>query len=302
MIPSNIDNPAFEPFSDWLSISFPASLSPYNAILDLLGSVQPFRATPKGKDKMLYIFDSGTLFVTYTDSYHSFSFSGGVLSLLRGTALALDLMAILRSAPSNITRLDAAIDIPLPGHMVLSGIRSKFPDGTCEIAGHPRNMFHVISNDRVHVGQTTGTTYFQSKGYSGYISLRVYDKVHELVTKTPELLSSLRSKSLTRYELTVCKGASLDDFARPRDMFWHYLPEGLLNRPSGVTVRPWKPCERVSYDAVSSFEETDYERLRAVLEGSVSLRMFVQQATRTNGGLNLLHRVIDQLSLNDLAP
>lgn len=293
---SSTDTASLEPFSDWLSISFPASASPYNQIIDFFGRIALFKAFPKGKDKMLYCFDAGTLMVKYTDSYHSFSFSGGVLGLIRGTVHALDFMAILRSAPSNITRLDAAIDIPLPGHMVLSSIQAKYPDGVCEIAGHPRNMFHVISNDPIHAGQVTGTTYFQSKGYKGYVGLRVYDKINEMLNNSPELKSVLSTKGLTRYELSVYKGASLDDFARPRDVFWHYLPTDLLKRPQGVEIRPWKPSERISYDSVDTVDVTDYERLRRVLEGSMSLRMFVEQACSTNGGLQLLHRVIDQMS------
>ncbi len=134
------------------------------------------------------------------------------------------------------------------------------------------------------------------------MKLRVYDKINEILDGNPSLVGALKGKRHTRYELTVSKGASLDDFARPDSIFWHYMPHVLLKPPEGLSVAPWKPTERVEYDSVPPSHITDYERLRVFLEESSTLRQLVAQSHQINGGLSLLHRIIDQLSPDGYTP
>lgn len=298
---SSLEQKPLKAFPDWLSISYPASVSPLNEVLDIFGQVDDYITTPKGKDKTLYRFPRGTILVTHTDTFHNFSISGGVLESVRNTILNSELITMLRSRPYNITRLDVAVDIPTPGYLTLSTLRNNHPEGTCSIAGFSRRITYVTGIDPFNPTRETGTAYFQSKSYRGYVKLRVYDKVNELYASNPEpaLRSYLSKKSLTRYEFSVCKGASLDDFARPDNVFWHYMPESILKRPESVSVSPWSPSERTAYDSSENLPVTDYERLRAILEQSVSLRLLVQNASRVNGGVSLLHRIIDAHTIDD---
>ena len=298
---SSLGQTPLKSFPDWLSISFPASVSPLIEVLDIFAQVESYETVPKAKDKTLYRFLSGTILVTHTDSFHNISISGGVLELIRNCTLNSDFIMLLSSVPHNITRLDVAVDIPTPGHLVLSSLRSNHSAGTCDIAGHRRNITYVTSQDLFNPERETGTAYFQSKSYRGYVKLRVYDKIHEIACSTDDkaVHTLLRSKSLTRYELTVSKGASLDDYARPDNIFWHYMPETVLKRPQNVSVAPWSPSERVPYDSVDKSSPTDYERLRAVLEQSQTLQQIVRNASSVNGGIGLLHRIIDSQRSDD---
>ncbi|MEE4248711.1 MAG: hypothetical protein V2I33_25310, partial [Kangiellaceae bacterium] len=141
----------------------------------------------------------------------------------------------------------------------------------------------------------TGTVYFQTRTYGGYVKLKVYDKIHQLLDENPQLKSFLEGKKHTRYEFTISKGASLDDYARPDSVFWHYMPCDVLKRPESLSVAPWKPSERIEYDDVSVNPVTDYQRLKFLLEDSSVLRMLVEQVSSVNGGASLLHRTIDSL-------
>lgn len=294
---------SFKVFPDWLSISFPSSCSPLVEVLDLFGQTGDYETIPRGKDKTLYRWSSGTLMLTHTDSYHNFSISGGLLDSVRNRVLNSELITLLRSRPHNITRLDVALDLPNPGYLTLANIRKNHPTGKCDIVGHSRNITYVVSQDPFNPGRETGTAYFQSKSYRGYVKLRVYDKVNELyaTSEDPRSLKPvfLDGRFCTRYEFSICKGASLDDYARPDNVFWHYMPDSVLKRPQTLSVMPWSPCDRVGYDDAETLPQTDYERLRSILEHSVTLRLLVQNASKVNGGLSLLHRIIDSQHTDD---
>ncbi len=275
------------PFSDWLSISYPTSCSPHHDILSYLSSLDLFGYSEMGRGKELYQGAlGGTCFITSKDNYVNLSISGGVLSRAREAGTLHEFQSLLSSAPHNVTRLDAAYDVPVPGHKVISGIQSKFPQGTVEIAGKVRKLQYLL--DQNSAGQYTGTVYFQSKSYKGTIKLRVYDKAHEQLEK-----SSVTIPPTTRYELTVSRGASLRDFACPDSIFWHFLPQGLLPKPNGVPS--WSPTERIDYDQHSISRVTDYERLKYFIQNSPALVELVRKASQVNGGSVLLEREIKSL-------
>jgi len=273
-------------FADWLSISYAASCSPYSEILALLSELHDYTERPKGKDKTLYEFPNiGTLFVTHTDSFHNFSFSGGLLKSLKDFNMFRSFLITLGSHPHNITRLDAALDVPIAGHIIMGNIKRAYPSGYAEICGTKRKIQYITS----HIdGVQTGTTYFQSKGYSGYVFLRVYDKADEAFVK-----SGVELPPTTRYELTAKRGASLRDLENPMSLFWHYMPDKVLKCPPHLQIPAWSPAERVEYDDIEESSPTDIETLRYLVENSSALQQLVKQAQSINGGDFILLRAVE---------
>lgn len=274
-------------FADWLSISYPTSLSPHMELLSLFSTISPMSYVGMGSGKELYKMESGsTCFVTSKESYCNISISGSLLSQVRGSNKMRDLIDILGSAPHNITRLDIAYDTPMPGEQVISNIQRSFHTGFARVAGRDRQMNYNLS--QIAKNRHTGTVYFQNGKYSGTILLRVYDKAWEQLQKL-----SLSVPPTTRYELTVRRGASLRDFTHPDSIFWHFLPDGLLKRPS--VVSSWSATERVDYDSFDGSLTTDYERLRFLIQNSPALVQLVEKASSVNGGSMLLEREVRSL-------
>lgn len=275
-------------FSDWLAISYAASSSPVSQVLGFLEGITSVHEKPSGRNKTIYrVSDVGTLKVTHEDHYHNLSFSGGVLAALRRLPLHRDFLISIMGPPSNVTRLDVSIDLPVPGHTVLAGIDKRHPDGVIEVAGHPRQLQFIT--DAIS-GTPTGTVYCQHKGYSGYVFIRVYDKAKEVLDRTGEKIPPT-----TRYEITVKKGASLRDYTNPESLFWHYMPETILAKPKGKIIAPWSPTERVDYDSKSMSNITDYEALRSLIQTSFSTSSIVDTAKSINGGPELVIREIKQM-------
>lgn len=280
----NIDY--FKVFSDWLSISHGASTTPLTEVLAYLDSLGLVTEIPKGRDLTLYdVSDHGTLFVTQKDHYCNMSFSGGLLSGLRRQPEYRDFVLALGSSPYNITRLDAALDVPIPTPRVIQNIEAGYPSGYADLVGHSRKLQYILSNVS---GVRTGTVYFQDKRYQGNVKLRIYDKQNEVSEKLGSNIPPT-----TRYELSIGRGASLSDFQDPTSMFWHYMPEKLLKRPPELLTKKWSPVERVSYDAPTESLKTDYETLRYLIQHSVSLRHLVDKCLTVNGGDRLLLREVE---------
>lgn len=277
----------FKPFADWLSISYPTSLSPHMDVISLFNCISPMSYAGMGSGKELYKTEIGaTCFITSKDSYSNISISGSLLSLARDSNKMRDLIELLGSAPHNITRLDVAYDTPMPGEQAISNIQSMYHTGYAKLAGRYRQMNYNLS--QIGKGRQTGTAYFQNRNYNGTVLLRVYDKAWEQLQQRDSTISPT-----TRYELTVRRGASLRDFTNPDSVFWHFLPDGLLKRPESVSK--WLATDRIDYDAHNEVRTTDYERLRFLIQNSPALLQLAERASSINGGSVLLEREIRAL-------
>lgn len=273
-----------KPFCDWLSISYPSSCSPHSELMSFLNQYVLFGYTDLGKGKESYKgLDGGSCFITSKNGYCNVSISGSVLQKCREAGALRDLISILGSAPHNITRLDAAYDVPIAGHKVIKGIQSKYPDCYVELATRLRRLQYVLDQDTA--GNFTGTAYFQNRAYKGTVKLRVYDKTHQMFHEFGETIPTT-----TRYELSVARGASLRDFSDPASIFWHFLPEGLLQKPDGVPS--WCSTERINYDDYADSLTTDYEKLRFLIQNSPALIEIAKRANSVNGGSVLLEREV----------
>ena len=276
-----------KPFADWLSISYPSSCSPHLDILSLLNSSEPMGYAEMGGGKELYkTLTGGTCFVTSKESYINLSISGSILASSRGAGTLRELESLLGSAPHNITRLDIAYDTPIPGEQTISNIQSAYPTGYAKLASRYRQMNYNLS--QLDKGRYTGTAYFQTKSYRGTVLLRVYDKAWEQLQ-----VHDVTIPPTSRYELTVHRGASLRDFSKPDAAFWHFLPEGLLKRPTAVPA--WSATDRINYDEHNGVRATDYERLKFLIQNSPALLQLAEKAASTTGGSLLLEREVRAL-------
>lgn len=272
------------PFSDWLSISYPISCSPHSELISFLNQYVLFGYTDLGKGKESYKgLDGGVCFITSKNGYCNISISGSVIQKCRDAGAFRDFISILSLAPHNITRLDAAYDVPVSGHKVIKRIQATYPDCAVELANRRRRLQYVLDQDSD--GNFTGTAYFQNSTYKGTVKLRVYDKTHQMFQVFGETIPTT-----TRYELSVARGASLRDFSDPTSVFWHFLPHGLLEKPSGIA--DWSAAERINYDDYADSLVTDYEKLRFLIQSSPALLDLVKKANTVNGGSTLLEREI----------
>lgn len=278
-----------KPFADWLSISYPTSLSPHLDIVSLFTTISPLDYTDLGGAKELYKSTSGgSLFITSKDSYVNLSISGLLLSQARDSEHYRTFLELLASAPYNITRLDVAYDTPLAGPLSIQRIRGIYPTGHAQVATRQRQLQYILN--QLNDGTDTGTVYFQNNKYKGTIKLRVYDKAHQMIQE-----HSTAINPTTRYELSVCRGASLSDFENPASVFWHFLPSDLLDAPEGFTASKWTAAERINYDDYSKGQITDYERLKFLIENHPALLQIVRQSLNVPGGDLLLRRQIEKM-------
>jgi hypothetical protein len=276
------------PFADWLSLSFPASISPHSELVCFLNSLSPLIYKDLGVNKHLYKSTlGGTFLITEKDSFVSVSISGGLLSMVRNNSKMNEFQQILASAPHNITRLDIAYDVPIPGHVSISRIRKLYPNGFAVVANRARQLQYILN--QLNETSVTGTAYFQTTKYKGTIKLRVYDKEHEAHESRNEILPPT-----TRYELTIGRGASLKDFSTPSSAFWHFLPKELLPRPKD-TIKPWVATPRINYDEHVPRDTSDYQRLRFVINNHPALAQLIKEALVVDGGAMLFRSQVTEL-------
>ncbi len=290
-------------FSDWLSITFPASTCPYDEILQIFSQSGPLVEQFSGRDEIRYkIGDSGSCKILSKDHYINFSISGSTLRSIESKGLQRDFHLTLGRSASNISRLDASIDYPLPGAPVIASFKQRFPDS--EIAFSKKLRKIIYQTDLVN-GQETGTAYFQKKNYRGHVKIKAYDKAHQLNEAMYEACGVRPFPSRFRYEISIGRGASLADFADPTRVFWHYMPKSILRPPEGLLIAPWKPTERVSLDDAVQKHTTSIEELRYYLENSITLRQLLSKVSSVHGGerelLKLVSRECDLLSRRDAA-
>jgi len=288
-----MDTKYLTPFADWLSISYPTSMSPHLQLVSYFNELSMLIYKDLGGSKESYTcVTGGSVFITSKDTYTNISMSGSILQLARDSGRYTEFQTILASSPYNITRLDCAYDFPLDGHLTMSRIDTLYPDGNSTIASRSRQIRFVTSRNLDR--KRTGTCYFQSSKYKGTIKLRVYDKAHEVYER-----QNIVIPPTTRYELSVARGASLADFHNPTNLFWHFIPTELLKPSKGVFTKPWVATERIIYDDYSTSGITEYESLKWLIQTSPALLQLVRATKNVNGGDMLLKREIAELLSKD---
>lgn len=252
-------------FCDYLDVTFRPDDCPAPALVRLLLGLD-FAVTRDTGGSALYIPPKphrGAIKIDHRATFARVSASGGACAYLRESSAWDDYLFILADSPHKVTRLDAAMDLPMDGADMLDVLRSRYPTGSAALTRKALKMDYITSVRPD--GRYTGTVSF---GYGSSARFRaiVYDKAWEALNKRGESLPPT-----TRFEVTARKdsGATLRDASMPTALFWHIASPALLQAPSeGVPV--WEPNTDYLYTTTPrSFDPA--ETLRRRVEFSAEL-------------------------------
>jgi len=245
-------------FCDWLDFTVPVeqhsidSLSEFFCLLGFHVSKDGSLRPPRGR---------GTIKITKYGSVIRVSVSGACLGFIRSEGLLTELVGWMAETPHHITRLDAAYDIEVPGHKILSSLIRKYRGKEVKLTqrGLPVTTILTSGND----GNQTGTFYVGHRS-KAQVTARVYDKQHELYHN-----HGMMSGPLTRYEITVRGDRSkvspcLRDLYDPTSLFFHFASPSLLKSPSGVPR--WEPNHEFSFKPTTLDGKTAYEVLERFID------------------------------------
>jgi hypothetical protein len=229
-------------FCDWLDVTYSPDCSPFPSVNRMLLDAG-FDAESADRDSFTY--RHGRAFVVFGRSRGSMraSFSGAACSLFRDLGLWSELLSELSSVPHRVTRVDAALDLPMDGADLVDLMRRRYPSGTANLsrkASPTSSMLAVRPSD----GRETGTWYVGNHKRGRYTA-RVYDKAWEALQKRGELLPPT-----ARVEVTAKggdSGATLRDAAEPAALFWHLASPAILDAPEGAPV--WTANRDLGWEA-----------------------------------------------------
>lgn len=244
-------------FCDWLDVTYSPIDYPSEEVSLFLQSSAQASLREHTHNSASWVVGDGLIRFDARRRYSRISASGAALAYLRTLGVFDDYLITLASAPHKVTRLDAALDLPLDGADVVSELRARFPI-SCSLSRKGQRVSSLLS-PRDSDGRETGSWYVGHRA-KGEVTARVYDKAHEAWQKRGEMLSPT-----TRYEITVRKGykPTLRDASMPDAIFWHFASPELLTAPDGVG--DWSP------GGMYSWEHTpDVQPPGAVLKSRIS--------------------------------
>lgn len=211
---------------DWLDVTYAPNDTPEQAVFAV---IQAAGAECKSTDSTgsLWFLNRGVLKIQYKRNYARFSASGAFLDGLRGAMCYMDYLSALSDSPHNVTRLDAAHDVPKDAPAILKALHKSYPRECC-LTRKPLRTKRIL--DTREDGLDTGTFYIGHR-QQGMITARVYDKQWERLQAGDPIPAPL-----TRYELTFTRAVqpTLRDAAEPERLFWQYATPLLLKRPKDV--------------------------------------------------------------------
>ena len=268
-------------FCDWADVTCSADESFLTNFYTFLRYHVEWSLAVDDDDKKLYSYDGGTIHITIKPAFHRVSLSGGALAYFRKQGALDEMLFVLSEVPHKVTRLDAALDLPIDGPIFLRKLESAYPKDTMNFSRKALKVTRMYSA-RETDGQQTGTWYAGHRS-SARVTARVYDKIQELVDKRGLYRPSLEERfprGLTRVELTFRKdfGCTLRDISMPASLFYEYSEPVLVNRPQGVS--PWSPTDMVGWAGVAPDRSLTLSRFRYKLEQSPELTRIAQLAAQ----------------------
>lgn len=280
---------------DWLDVTFPTGSPLGGDVSDFLAGHQC--SVKRASDSVLEFRLPGAEWgnIQLGDSargWSRLSASGGSCEALRQLSAFGEYLALIGAYPHTLTRLDACMDVPVPGPSIIGAL----------VAQYPPDSFVFLSRKGVRpdynlqpssCGGLTGTFYAGPLRYGkSKRSGRVYDKRAEVLRRT-----GVDVGPLTRYEVTARKGvgATLRDAHDPLPLFWHIASPALLPLPPGVPS--WAPFDGDLWSPGAQPVD-DYQRLRSRVASSVDLDLLADLADKVSGGrMELLRLVRNRLGL-----
>lgn len=229
-------------FCDWLDVTFSPDCAPFPSVNRLLLDAG-FDA--ESIDRVSYTYRNGRAVVMFgpTRGTMRVSVSGSACALLRSIGRWDDLLSELSSVPHRVTRVDAAIDLPMDGADLVDLMRRRYSSGSVNLTRKAVSTSTFLAV-RPSDGRETGTWYAGRRSRARFTA-RVYDKAWEALQKRGELMPPT-----ARIEVTAGggdSGATLRDAALPAAMFWHIAAPSLLDAPEGTPV--WTPNQDLGWVA-----------------------------------------------------
>lgn len=280
---------------DWLDVTFAPTDCPSPELNLLLLGAGFSVARTKGGFR-LYLPPGGlrgALTVEERSKWSRVSASGGVCSALRSLGVWEEYLSVLGSSPHKVSRIDAALDLPMDAADVIVSLGKRYPEGRVNLSRKAMPVTRMLSVRED--GRESGTYYVGRDAKAARFTARVYDKSLQMLERFGELLPVT-----TRFEVTACKdsGATLRDAALPAAIFWHIAAPALLTRPEGVAM--WVPNQDQGWAAVPpSFNPA--ETLQRRVESSAELEAFLQvaDAMGPSGRSYLLHLIQRRLGSSE---
>lgn len=222
-----------EPFCDFVGVTVPEEdwhelRREVSAELDAIGMYVEY---DRDKETLWRATDAvGTVRSKSINGVRTIGASGAVCAGLRAANRFASFLASIASRPHRVTRLDASLDVSSDAPPRIEEAVQKGRAGGVSLTRksvRPKDVttFYGVRED----GRVSGTAYFGTKDAD--VRLCMYDKQHERMSHgLPD------AGPLTRYELRLRAGTgiTLRDAYEPRAVFWHYMPETLLERPADV--------------------------------------------------------------------
>lgn len=272
---------ATDPFCDWLDITAPPAEE--DRLSRSLGSILCAAGAEKVDDGY-YRMNGGTVKLGLKYRVFRASVSGSAIRLLEVQGLWGTFLSEIGDGPHRVTRLDAAIDLPLDGADALAALRLEYPRGQVRISQRPVRVTEMtcVRAD----GRTTGTWYAGHRS-GAEVTCRVYDKAQQLLDTRGEVIPPR-----TRVELTVRKGSTLRDAMEPARIFWHYIAPSILKPPVGVPEWSSGWAEGWTMDKVDILPA---QRLKNRIERSPELAAIIELADSLGpAGRDMALRLIEQ--------
>lgn len=229
-------------FCDWLDVTYAPDCAPFSEVNRLLLDLG-FDA--ESADRTSFTYRHGRAVVLFGPSRGTLrlSLSGSACAHLRACGRWDELLGELSSVPHRVTRLDAALDLPMDGADLVGLMRERYPSGSVNLTRKSVATSSFLAV-RPSDGRETGTWYAGRRSRARFTA-RVYDKAWEALQKRGELMPPT-----ARVEVTAAggdSGATLRDAALPAAMFWHIAAPSLLDAPEGVPV--WVPNQDLGWSA-----------------------------------------------------
>ena len=197
-------------------------------------------------------------------------------------------LTIIGEQEHRVTRLDAAVDIPVEASTVVTRVYKRARAGGISLTRKavPPDQVERIFSPAYVGGRDTGSVLLGSRGRD--VRARVYDKRQELLRRvrdahgglTAELIALNDPGPLVRYELELGRkvGMTLRDAYEPARVFWHFARESLLPQLAPRDVGNWEP-HSLGF-AVPRAVHDPAKQLSLLLESSADIRRAVTLADR----------------------
>lgn len=221
---------------DWLDLTYSPIDAPYPVLNRMLLDAGFF---VESRDRVDFVYThpaelQGVLKVGQYRGTYRVSISGAICRQLRALGIWEDLLFELGQVPHRVTRLDAAMDLPVDGAAMIAHLRSTYPEGSVNLR---RKAVKTTCILEVRPDGRESGTWYAGRRSKARVTARVYDKALEALSKRGEVMPPT-----TRVEVTASggdSGATLRDAMLPDALFWHIAAPAILKAPEGAPM--WKP-------------------------------------------------------------